>query len=392
MIYLFKRRWRNKTSKKILAVGGMTGSCNAIIPVVKELSKESDLELVVVSCEKTAERAFTKEKVPYRTQIYYVDSSVSTNLMHNIINEEKPQLVLTGASFQTFQSVDVADQVVRYIARELNIPSIALMDSWMTEVERFSDVYDKENGRYKFMANMIGVLDKIGKARMIEKGFSEEKLRIVGNPTFDSLAKFAEEWKPKVSEVREELGLQENDVVVLYASDIASDLKDQGWGFTDLECLEVLLKGINKLGDSREKVVLYIKKHPREKQENFDLLLNLTQKYDVRHFTKSYDTKKAVLAADLAVAPASTVLIEATLMGVNALSLQPGSLKKEEFLPNVIDAIPHSYYAEEGIDLVVDILSPDSVVLRNYSEKKNQLKVDGKATERAVNLVKEMLS
>lgn len=387
---LGRGRWRNEMSnrsKKVLGFGSnFMGGTKAVIPVFKRLLEEELIELVLFGKGISAS-AFESAGLKFNN----LDDDLS-----GIILKEEPDLVLTATSFQRDLSEPYTiDQVARYFAKEKNIPTIAVMDAWCEEDVRFKNRWNPTEGNI-YLASVITALDDYSKSRLQSQGILEKNIVITGNPNFDLQSSIGNEMRSRRKEIRTALGINEKSYLVTCPTDVSSDLESFGFGFTNADLVETLYKGISLLDDEiKKKVVVYIRCHPSEKPELAAKLPEIARRYSVSSISPQYKNGSEVIAvSDLVVAIGSTMQIEGLLMGVPALSLQPGRKGKDEFVLNVRDFIPHSYTRKDGINLVNEIISGKGETVKHYIERKNAFmkEFDGKATERVVDLIYEVLN
>ena len=183
---------------KVIATSWHPGGANAIIPVIKRL--QNDIEVEVIG-HGFSEGVFKMAGIDYKTIVDYHINNISTNSMIQIVEEIHPQLVLTGSSIQDKDNRNVIEQTITLAARKKKIKSLSVMDWWGNLWEKFSDLYDEngrfreeiygkllppeyteKDGKFKFLPDKIGVMDSSIKMAMLEEGFDENRLVITGNP------------------------------------------------------------------------------------------------------------------------------------------------------------------------------------------------------------------
>jgi UDP-N-acetylglucosamine 2-epimerase len=225
-------------------------------------------------------------------------------------------------------------------------------------------------------------------------GLPAESIVITGNPHFDSFPSLAKTIAQRRKAIRVALGVHEDAYLILYASDTTADLESKGWGFSNADVVETICAGISQLDEkTKDHVALYIRSHPSEPPELAATLPSIALKAKVHYTIAPYKNGGEVAAvSDLVVAAASTMLLEALLLGVNAVSLQPGRKGEDAFVLNVRDFIPHAYTKEDGARTVRDAIVRGRA---HYQDRRaaflQEPFADGKATERVVRLVYEML-
>lgn len=152
--------------------------------------------------------------------------------------------------------------------------------------------------------------------------------------------------------------------------------------------IESVLKGLSSFSD----VQLIIKPHPIEDSEIYEKLLE-EEKMRVILLPKGSETLEALYACDLLVAMSSTVVIEAAILRKPAVTVKP------------VGEDPAPYYSEVTlrVDLGADLASIFEKAL--YDERTREklkraeekfafdqtYKQDGKATERVVDLIEQLI-
>lgn len=215
-------------------------------------------------------------------------------------------------------------------ARELGIPSVAVLDFWGQYTPRFT-LEDR-----LVLPDRIAVMDRSAQAEMIAEGFEPGTLSVTGQPALDELSEYA---RPEVrtscrQELRRIAGAEVRPgPVVLYASQPLSQLHDPAvLGFHESEVLAgVIAAGDRLLSRLRQSATLIIKPHPREAGHRF-ALPQTGPALTVRVLNESDVTPRlAAAGADLVVGMNSMLLLEACLLGTPVISYQPNLL-----LPDVL--------------------------------------------------------
>src|SRR3989338_8438163 len=174
---------------KVIATSWHPGGANAIIPVIKRL--QNDIEVEVIG-HGFSEGVFKRAGIDYKTIGDYHINNISTNSMIQIIQKIHPQLVLTGSSIQDKDNRNVIEQTITLAARKKKIKSLSVMDWWGNLWEKFSDLYD-ENGRFReeIYGKLLppGYTKKDGKFKFLpDKKDIENLERIVKEEEFNDLS------------------------------------------------------------------------------------------------------------------------------------------------------------------------------------------------------------
>jgi surface carbohydrate biosynthesis protein len=376
-------------NKKVLVTSFHTGGANAISPVINRLRRENQVKVSVIGAG-YAKRVFWKNSISHSIFQYYLVNDASESSMEKILEAESPNLVLTGQSAQDYSHRYVIDQTITIAAKSKNIPVLSVSDFWTNRKPYFSDIYTGEQFRY--LPDMITVIDDLQKNIMIGEGFPWERLIITGNPYFDRLADLAKNFMEK-EKTRKELGLSLDSFVLLYASqDIdsyyGSDSSDPKYlGYTQKTALHDLIMALDSLIPSHD-IEMIVKPHPSENERGLAEMIRGHENYHL--IDKNSDSIKAVLASDLIISPFSTVLIEAAYMDKPGISIQPGLLEKDMLITNQLGVTVPIYEKEKILPIITQVMF-DANYKKELAEKRKEFGTDGKATERIVNLVYSMV-
>ncbi|HTO73243.1 MAG TPA: hypothetical protein VMJ30_05460, partial [Gemmatimonadales bacterium] len=245
-------------------------------------------------------------------------------------------LELLGRYDRLFTATSINDErwELRFTARarELGVPSLAVLDFWGQYRGRFTWQNHLE------MPDRIAVMDDVARGEMLREGFPAIRLAVTGQPALDELSEYA---KPEVRsschrELRRRARIEDlPGPVILYASQPLSQLHDPAvLGFHERDVLiDTVAAAGAVLARHRQHATLVIKPHPREvghpialPQSGPSLTVRLLNESDV-------SPRLAAAGADLVVGMNSMLLLEACLLGTPVVSYQPG-LKQPDVLPS----------------------------------------------------------
>lgn len=218
------------------------------------------------------------------------------------------------------------------IARRLGIPSLALLDFWSNYRLRFEDA----DGQL-LLPDRIAVMDELAVREMSAAGFPADILVVTGQPAFDGLPEHKRSFTPtRRAQVRHDLGVADDELLVLYASQPFSALYGSlekaraALGFDEDQVFELCFDTLAQLaGRYGKNLVFGIRRHPREaarpcQASRITGFRTMSCQGDDRH--------DAILAADLVLGMNSALLMEAVLLGQIVVSVQPG-LRLADALP-----------------------------------------------------------
>ncbi len=381
--------------KKVLAAAWHPGSANAIIPVIKRLTKEAKVDVVTIG-HQFSEKAFQGKGIGYRTINSYGLKDVSLDSMSQLLQAESPDLVLIGTSTPTIQDMgvekkDIIEQTLTLAAKDLGIKSLAVLDVWAKYSVKFSDIYTKE--KLKFLPDKIAIMDQVAKEAMLGEGFDKEKLVITGNPHFDSLPQKAKNFTQEQKRiVREKAGLG-SEFLPFFAGTNFKSKKDIV-GYWDLENIALISEVLNDLPEAQKRRVgVVIKLHPRTPESDLVEINQYLERCSKKRIklVKDIDTHQLVLASDFTLVSWSTVGVEAVYMGKSCISLQPGLKGKDILILSQKGIIPVGYTIKDCKNELKRVILDNEYREKELPRRVAGFRTDGKATVRVTKLVYEML-
>ena len=371
---------------KILATSWHPGGINSIIPVIKKLQRDSLVEVVTIGSG-FSKPILDQAKINYNTIQDYSIQDVSTESMQELLENESPDLVLTGTSNQN-GAKDVIEQTIALASKEKQIPCLAVLDVWMIYWQRFSDIYTKDNKKFQFLPDKIAIMDRYAKKAMLEEGFPKENLVITGNPHFDDLETKANSFTIEDKQrIRRQIGL-DNDILLFYAANVWENYKEE-YGFWDLDNIQL----INEVLENNSNTGLVIKLHPRTPKQDCEKINKYINEQGGKRIrlVSEINPQDLVLASDATLTSNSTLGFEAVYMHRPCISLQPG-LKTKDYLEILTKnlLIPVEYSMDNCRELVQKV-----ILDKNYRgqllEMASEFRTDGKATERVTELLYSMI-
>jgi hypothetical protein len=194
-------------------------------------------------------------------------------------------------------------------ARQLNLPSLSLLDYWSNYTPRFTLTKPLDA-----VPDQIAIMDERARDEMIAEGFSASQLVITGQPVLDE----ARRWRS--SEVgqdregfRQSLGLKPGETAVLFVSQPLREIRiaTSSTDTSDDE-YQALDKLIAELKSSP--TTLLVKMHPREPQDKYARIMEGLP-FPARIVDPSIHRWGACIAADRIYGLSSMLLEEAKVMG-----------------------------------------------------------------------------
>src|SRR3989338_8413224 len=252
---------------KILATSWHPGGMNAIVPVIKRLNQQGKVNVVTVG-HQYSEAILDSHGIGYKRISDYGLEDVSLESMASLLEQESPDLVLTGTSAQDENNKDVIEQTATLAGRNKGIPTVAVLDFWGNYSLRFNDIYSGEG--FRFLPDKIAIMDQYAERDMLEEGFDKAGLIITGNPHFDDLeAKARRFTNQERIELRQQVGL-DADIPFFYAAN-AWKKEKPNLGYWDLDNIQLVNEALREMPErERQRYGLVVKLHPRVPQEDLD--------------------------------------------------------------------------------------------------------------------------
>jgi len=364
---------------RILTASWHPGSANSIVPVIKKLSENADNEVISLSYGPSGQ-------ILDKNSIFYLTPSQrSIEDISKLVKIIKPDFVLSGTASPDKENPVTLEQATIYSSKMQHIPSITISD-WWASIGRFDDLNDGTRG--KFLPTKIAVADIYAERNFLDEGFNRSELIVTGNPHFDDIPEIKKSFdKEKREKVRTDLGISPDSYLFTFASQPIKNDFGNKWGYTEADALKGFLSSLEKLKGKKNFEVL-VKVHPRE---NLEEVVKITEEFSFPvKVDKPYDTKKAVLASDAICSMFSTVLVESSYLDKPSISFQPNLIGKDSLVTNSIGvSIP--VYSFEEMDRISEKILFDESYNNELAVKRRNFSTDGRATERVVNLIYEML-
>ena len=365
----------------IIAVCSEPGSAKAVAPVIELLRKEGKTKVLALAF-RQASQVWKSRNLEYHSPAH------STSLQDTIafLEKESPVLVLTGTS-----GLDVEQKRFIAAARHLNIPSLAVLDFWTYYIERFSD----GEGKLSYLPDRIAVVDERMKNDLISSGFEQSIITITGNPAHDDLYK----WKTgftadNVLQLRKKLGINPDDLMVLFASQPLSDLFGTDTsnpmypGYSEKTVFPALAHCLSEIQKhEHKKIILVIRPHPRE---NPDYFLNVNTGLLPVSIQNEGDSRDLVMAADIVVGMTTMLLVEACYLGKVVASLQPGLLGSDP-LPTNQTGLSLGIYTYEDISPKLTQLLQETATRDIQDGKLEKGKLDDDAAGRVARCIYRLI-
>lgn len=359
--------------RKILIGAWHRGGGQAVYPPARKIAIEGYAMISLV----TGPSIDVFKDLPFKTPESYGFVAIGPEEAKRIIEAEQPSAVLIGTSSQDKDTPITLEQALTLAAKEMNIPTIAVLDLWGNYTRRFSDMPTFDNKKY--LPSKICVPDNIAYDEMIREGFDSDTLAITGNPYFDDIAQSKQQF---TTEQRQTLRAGLHKHVLLFASQPIEFHYGTALGYTEKTALQEILLSIP------DNTTIIIRPHPKENPEELRAVAESTNAHYI--IDAKTPLQDAIMASDIILSPFSTILIDAALLGVPAISLQPG-LIKEDFLPTNKLGITYPVLKHGQIGDVVRAFLSTTGLRQQFEERAKSIAPDGHATERVVQEIYNVL-
>jgi hypothetical protein len=368
---------RAATAAQIVAIAGDPGGAAVLAPVL-ELLRQERRPLRAL--------AYRQAVTYWRSRGLEVDElSASTDLERakQYLRDLRADILLSATSDNGVN----LEKPFFAAARQLGIPSLAVLDHWMNYRLRFAN----PSGELLYVPDRIAIMDEQARREMIAEGLDPERLVVTGQPAFDELASFRQSATPQQRKtIRQGLGILEDEHMVLFASEPISTMcgtepsQPLYPGYTEQTVLRVLVAALERIARRRpEKIVLVVRPHPLDRPESLQPVAEGPLRLVLDGRGKG---REVVLAADLVVGMTSMLLVEACLLRRVVLSLQPG-LRLADALPTNRWGVSQGVYREGEIEPALAGLLFDKGIRAEAVARTAKVRVEPGAARRIVHLL-----
>lgn len=366
----------------LLTICGDPGGTKAVVPVISDFTTDGRMQVINFAYNEATD-IMAQCGLPFTSIPDQADTSWAMRQIYAIA----PSILITSTSFNAAGW----EKYFTAIAKELGIPSLAILDFWFNYALRFSDT----NGKMIYLPDRIAIMDERARREMIKEGFDSERLIITGQPAFDSLVACRRSFTlERKAALRDSLGVNSAGLLILFASQPLGDLygRDSSnprfLGYDERSVLKSLIKALDNISIlSGKRITLLVRPHPRERGTRaYNDLAPLSIDVVV---SSDGSGREWAMAADMVSGMNTELLVEACYLGCIVVSLQPG-LRKQNALPTNDWGLSRGVYCENDIFPIVKQMLLDEDERHKVLTKLADLCVDGKATKRVAKLVYDM--
>jgi len=291
---------------KVFAIAGDPGGAQAVMAVVRELRGQQE-EVITAGYNAAADIFAPADHV-------FEEAATFDDALY-LLEQERPAVLLCGTS------VNGRDDEKTFInaARQLGVPSLAVLDFWSNYAARFTT--RPPDGPFDALPDVIAVMDESAAEDLRGIGIDAKFIHVTGQPAFDRLHT---ETPPaaKLAALRAQIGCPPERHLILFASQPCSEIATKaGYAvlpYDEREIVEIFCAEL-KAHAAADELFLWIRPHPRETPGKF-------AQHASRHVFAGMagDSALAQHAAEGVAGMCSVFLLEAALIGRPVLSLQPG--------------------------------------------------------------------
>lgn len=368
--------------KQLLAVCGDAGGASAVAPVLVMLRQDARVRVRPLAYRYAVE-VFRRHGLAFET----LDERTTPVQAADVFALAAPDVLLTGT---TLGDVELEKRFLG-AARDNRVPSLVVLDYWANYAARFAD----DAGRRAFVPDRIAVMDAQMRDEMTREGFDPSLLVVTGAPHWEGLDAVRDAFAPpKRAALRARAGANDNDLVVLFASQpLAASYghntsNPRFLGYSEHSVLCALVHVLDQIAQARDRrVVLLIRPHPREQAETY---VHVRGEHITTRIIANGSAREWALAADLVTGMTTSLLIEACYLGCVALSLQPG-LTGPDTLPTNRAGLSVPVYQAEQLRPTIERALFDDTFRANQQNKLQRCHPPRGATRRVCDLLYQMM-
>ena len=306
-------------------------------------------------------------------------------VMKRVIDVEEPDIIVASCEYSSYARSAVVE------AKSRRIPTIGIQHGIMGQYHfDYRHAAHEISNDSTLCPNHCPIPDKTVVYGTYHKdfltricGYPEDSVVVTGQPRYDVLChadkiyskeKFLEKYK-----------INPDHKIVLWTTQ---------WGFSDAENISNL-KAIFKTMEDMKNITLIVKQHPREEERETEMIEKHLNNYRINAIVtpKISDTFEQLFVCDLMITRHSTTAMEAVALNKPVIILNlSGEPDPVEY---VREGVALGVYKEDDLKPAIEkLLKDDSELAKNRKRyiEKYLYKIDGKATERVIKLIEEMIN
>jgi hypothetical protein len=275
------------------------------------------------------------------------------------------------------------------LARQREIPSLAVLDSWCNYELRFSGPSTRE--RWRYLPDLIAVMDEQARAELIRLGVDERQVIVTGHPGLDEIPELIQAGPRLREKVSRRLEVDSESCWILFISEngeeVYAEFPDLHLGYTEVDVFRMLYPVVRSL-PAQSRLTFIVRRHPGEFLPKYPSEAGVPSW--MRYDESGENPRELVLSADIVVGISSTLLLEAYLMSKRVISVQPCMKGEDPFILTRMGLVPLVRNREELEIALIEALQP---VLARCSSAENawmEFLLDGRATARVVHALESL--
>lgn len=295
------------TQSTILCFSCEPGGSEVLIPVIRLLKARRACRVVILAYGLGAARFAAKG-------IDCVEIGPVPKDDPALIERYRPSLIITSAT--SLPERDMSEKHLWHNARRQGVPTLAFLDQWQNYTPRFSGTTQSE--RLAYLPDYINCIDEVGEAEMAAEGFPRQKLVKFGHPYLSGLRE--ESAAVDTEAVRRQLGLGSGEKIALFVSEAIREHYGNSRGYDQYDAFGLFLELCSRAGDG----AILVKVHPKDRVEGYREAAAAYGAPNCSFVSEGLSAVQCLAVADRVYGMTSIMLIEAYVLGKEAVSLQPG--------------------------------------------------------------------
>ena len=374
---------------RILALPGDPGGVAAWAPCLAVLADDSEFQLDVRPRAVAADVLDDFDIPNHSLDVALFNGDNDINVLAlRLLDQTLPDLILTGSCFEPGLELIIARK-----GKERGIPVISLLDSW-THYRRRYQMFGESDLAVDQLPHVICVMDDFAQQEMVEEGFPEKCLHIVGHPGLDRFLNLQGRLDHNFrAKGRTDLGIGTDEKLIVFFSQPLKEMfgppgSSTYRGYDESTVLKELLGAVNAISseDGDDTICrVFVKPHPKEDPDNIRVATSGNIDLEVCF---EDDLIKLIEVADVVVGMTSIVLVMSFLAGRPTVSIQPGLCVRDELM---LSRAGHLTPVTNSGDLV-DILRRELTSPCTLTSSVDEVLKDGQSVARVIALCRNLLN
>ncbi len=331
--------------KKIIIVAHDPGGYDVIFPVAQRLQQES-----------VSLNFYCSGPAADLNPLYGASGPDVLQTIRSLLQEEKLSGLVTGTSWGNNLELQAIAA-----CKEAQVPTISILDYWSNYKIRFQD----DSDRFVYPDHYI-VMDELAAKEAVQAGVPYRIIKALGHPGLDKYAA-----RPKNQCCPDRIHKK-----VLFLSQPLSVLYGGELGYTERQTLDDCIRALREKGNYS----LHVKFHPKDD-------LSFQQQY--HDIAVQGNLTDIMPEYDLIIGMNTMGLLYAVLLGIPAISYQPGLRQADMCITNKLGLtrLAGSYQDLE----LLSSTGIDGQDSKNINLPENLIWLDGRSTERVAGFIREAL-